>query len=148
MNTIDTRELYTRLCELETLRDAVTEAEDSIEEFENQENDPETEESELEKLNEELSAARLEFGDDEQAELAELEGLRDEIGESEFRNGTQLIPQRDFQEYAQQYAEDIGAIPDDLAWPCTCIDWEAAADELENDFSAVTWQGVDYLFNG
>ena len=55
-----------------------------------------------------------------------------------------MIAVRDFEEYARELAEDIGAIPRDTAWPCTCIDWEQAAKELAHDYSLVTYQGDDY----
>lgn len=34
-------------------------------------------------------------------------------------------------EYAQELAEDIGAVPQDVAWPTYCIDWDRAWRELE-----------------
>lgn len=34
-------------------------------------------------------------------------------------------------DYAQELAEDIGALPLDTAWPVTCIDWDHAWRELE-----------------
>jgi antirestriction protein len=37
------------------------------------------------------------------------------------------------EDYAQQLAEDTGAIPEGLGWPCTCIDWEQAWRELTYD---------------
>jgi antirestriction protein len=35
------------------------------------------------------------------------------------------------EEFAQQIAEDIGALDRDAKWPMTCIDWAAAWRELE-----------------
>jgi antirestriction protein len=37
------------------------------------------------------------------------------------------------EDFAQDFAEQIGAIPRDLSWPCSCIDWEHAAKELMYD---------------
>jgi len=37
------------------------------------------------------------------------------------------------EDYAQSYAEDIGAIPDEAPWPACYIDWERAAAELFMD---------------
>jgi antirestriction protein len=34
------------------------------------------------------------------------------------------------EDYAQQLAEETGALRDDDQWPYTCIDWEAAARDL------------------
>jgi len=38
------------------------------------------------------------------------------------------------EDFAQQLAEDIGAIQADMQWPYTCIDWEHAANELMYDY--------------
>lgn len=51
-----------------------------------------------------------------------------------------------FKEYAQELAEDIGAVDDTLGWPHSCIDWEHAARELSFDYSSVSIDGTDYLF--
>ena len=40
------------------------------------------------------------------------------------------------EDFAQQFAEDIGAIPDNLPWPLSCIDWEHAARELMYDYGS------------
>jgi antirestriction protein len=37
------------------------------------------------------------------------------------------------EDFAQQLAEDIGAIPADAQWPNNCIDWEQAARDLFMD---------------
>tara|TARA_R110000868_G_scaffold269128_1_gene528496 strand:+ start:213 stop:725 length:513 start_codon:yes stop_codon:yes gene_type:complete len=34
------------------------------------------------------------------------------------------------EDYAQELADEIGAIPPGVGWPCTCIDWGRAAREL------------------
>lgn len=39
------------------------------------------------------------------------------------------------EDFAQQMAEDIGAIQTNVSWPYTCIDWELAARELMYDYS-------------
>lgn len=63
----------------------------------------------------------------------------------EFENPL-FIADYDFKEYAQELAEDIGAINEVDNWPYTCIDWEHAARELSYDYSSVTIDGTDYLF--
>ncbi len=151
MKTLDTRDLYKRKCELEDLRDAVTMAQDELDQHlvqkPNEDEETLTEheewEDEKERLESDLDSAKEDFGDDEIHELDELENLESEI--SDFRHGETMIPESDFEDYARQLAEDIGAIPDDLAWPCTCIDWEQAARELQMDYTTVTYQGEDYL---
>jgi hypothetical protein len=51
-----------------------------------------------------------------------------------------------FTEYAQELADDIGAIDKNATWPLNCIDWEQASDELLNDYSEVTVNDITYYF--
>lgn len=53
-----------------------------------------------------------------------------------------------FTEYAQQYADDIGAIDCNASWPLCHIDWEAAASSLQQDFSSVEFGNVTYWYQG
>jgi hypothetical protein len=55
-----------------------------------------------------------------------------------------LVRESYFKTYAQELAEDIGAIPDNAQWPCTCIDWEQAARELRMDYAGADFDGVTY----
>ncbi len=57
-----------------------------------------------------------------------------------------LIRESYFQDYAQELAEDTGAVNRDATWPNNCIDWEQAARELRMDYSAVTIDGVTYFY--
>ncbi len=146
MQTLDTRDLYKRKCKLEGLRDTLTSAGEEL--AEHLKNKPE-EEGELEAWEDELAdfeaaveSAKSEFGPDEKTELEELEELENEI--SEFMHGETMVPVNSFQEYAQELAEEIGAIPDGSKWPLTCIDWEQAAKELATDYTQVSYQGEDY----
>ena len=79
----------------------------------------------------------------------ELEQLRKlaEDGEnhaSDWKYGATLIRDSYFEDYARELAEDCGMIPRDLAWPCTCIDWEQAARELRMDYASLDFDGVKY----
>jgi len=38
------------------------------------------------------------------------------------------------EDFAQNLAEDLGAVDKDLTWPMYCIDWERAARELMMDY--------------
>lgn len=157
MKTLDTRELYERKCELEELRDAVTTAQeeldearsnlkmcqDALEDGESTDDDPEDLENAISDAESNLESAQADFDFPEQEELAELENLENEI--SDFRHGETMIPESDFEDYARSFAEDIGAIPDDSKWPMTCIDWSQAADELKQDYTEVEYQGTTYL---
>ena len=80
---------------------------------------------------------------------AELESLRSLAEDAEgyaadWKYGEALIRDSYFKEYAQQLAEDIGAINADAQWPNTCIDWDQAARELQMDYTAVEFGGVTY----
>src|SRR5437899_348398 len=52
------------------------------------------------------------------AEVAELA----DAGIEDWQYGAQMVRDSYFEEFAQQLAEDIGAIPDDASWPTYCID--------------------------
>lgn len=84
--------------------------------------------------------------EEEDAEYKALVALQDEAeGYSEdWRHGAALIRDSYFTEYAQDLAEDIGAIGKDLAWPACHIDWDAAADALKQDYTSVDFDGVTY----
>lgn len=82
---------------------------------------------------------------DDRERLEALRELRHEIG-GDWYGGIQLIPEHEFEDYARQFAEDIGAIDDNTRWPCTCIDWEQAAGELAMDYSSITFDGTDYYW--
>lgn len=84
--------------------------------------------------------------DDEKHELDTLKALADEAEDyaEDWEYGETLIRDSYFKDYAQELAEDIGAIPDDVRWPMTCIDWDQAARELQQDYTAVDFDGVTY----
>ena len=66
----------------------------------------------------------------------------DDVAENE----PTMIPADDFTDYAQELAEDIGAIDRDAKWPVYCIDWERAARELKMDYASVRVNGTTYYF--
>jgi hypothetical protein len=78
-----------------------------------------------------------------------LEDLCGNGGDEEWRGAwypVTLIRSSYFQDYAQELAEDIGAINRDAAWPNNHIDWESAAEELSNDYGNVEFDGVEYPY--
>lgn len=87
-------------------------------------------------------------------EADELVALRELLGELAGNGGDEqwrddwypitMIRDSYFKTYAQDLAEDTGAIPDDAQWPCTCIDWDKAARELLMDYTSVELDGVTY----
>ena len=86
---------------------------------------------------------------DEHEELTSLLLLLEECkgngGDEQWRGDwypITLIRDSYFEEYAQELAEDIGAIQSGMSWPYTCIDWEQAARELQTDYTAVEFGDV------
>lgn len=82
----------------------------------------------------------------EATEYLALKGLADDAdGCGDWKYGATLIRETHFKDYAQQLAEDIGAVNKDQSWPNNCIDWDQAARELEMDYTSVAFDGVEYL---
>lgn len=61
----------------------------------------------------------------------------DNLGEETWNMGTTFVADHHFADYAQEMAESIGAIPVDARWPATHIDWDAAADDLKQDYTEI-----------
>lgn len=82
----------------------------------------------------------------ERAELRSLKALAEEAGgySSEWQYGMLFIRDSHFEDYAEQYAEEIGAISSDYQWPLSHIDWGAAADALQMDYTSYDFDGVTY----
>ncbi|CAM3285814.1 hypothetical protein FLLO111716_01050 [Flavobacterium longum] len=92
--------------------------------------------------------------DDEEAAdfeliLSLLENLKGYGGDEQWRGDwypITLIRDDYFEDYAQQLAEDIGAVDRNAAWPNNCIDWKQAAKELEMDYSTIDFKKASYLY--
>ena len=87
-----------------------------------------------------------ELDDDEKEELKVLKKFAEEAeGYSpDWNYGATLIHEDHFTEYAKRLAEDIGAVGAEDRWPGNHVDWEAAANELLIDYTAVEFDGVTY----
>ena len=83
---------------------------------------------------------------DDAEELATLKALAEEAEgyAPDWTHGETLIRDSYFVEYAQELAEDIGAINHEASWPNTCIDWDQAARELRMDYTAVEFGDITY----
>ena len=109
----------------------------------------------VEELEAELSPTEESEGDDneEREELATLRGILDELKgyggdeqwEGDWYPGT-LIRDTYFEDYARELAEDIGAVDRNASWPNTCIDWEEAAEQLQQDYTTTDIEGTDYWY--
>ena len=91
--------------------------------------------------------------DDEKAEAETLKSFLEDVkgcgGDEQWRGDwypASLIRDSYFEEYAQEFAEDIGAIDKEWRWPATCIDWEKAARELQMDYPSVEVEGTTYWY--
>lgn len=141
--TMDTRDLYLELAELELGREQLVDERDELADLIA---DPDIAQSEKDKAVDRIAEinATLEDPEDPDNERREaLLELQDEIGD-EFMHGATMIREDTFELYAQELADDIGAIDHDAGWPATCIDWEKAARELAMDYSLITWDGHDW----
>jgi len=97
------------------------------------------------------SAAHAHRLHDEAIELQTLETLLDKCagnGGDEQWEGVwypiTLIRDSYFRDYAEELAEDIGAINANATWPNNCIDWDRAARELQADYTSVDFDGETY----
>lgn len=116
-----------------------------IEELEEEQADLMGEYSHVEDMPEDERKAFLDWEADNGHDLDALRELADEGSASpDWIHGETLIRDSFFEDYAQELAEDCGMIPEGLSWPCTCIDWEQAARELQQDYMSVDFDGVTY----
>jgi len=86
--------------------------------------------------------------DDEREEmesLRELLSAMESASADSARDGIIAYNEKYFEEYAKEFASDIGAISDDAGWPASFIDWEAAANALKQDYSEFEWDGATWL---
>lgn len=121
---IDVRDIIARVEELEADVDAMNETEHT------------GHQPTADACAEELQALR--------AILSALEGMG---GDEQWRGDwypVTLIRDSYFRDYAEELAEEIGAIPRGSVWPTYCIDWERAARELRMDYTCVDIEGVTY----
>lgn len=83
---------------------------------------------------------------DDAAELAILSKLAEEAEgyAADWKYGETLIRDSYFRTYAEELAEDIGAINHEASWPNNCIDWDRACRELQMDYTSVDFDGVTY----
>lgn len=102
----------------------------------------------------ELEDATTEGLDDfTEKEYRKLKDLLGELcsngGDHKWRGNwypTMLIPDSYFESYARDLADDLGLLNDHMTWPYTCIDWEKAARELQQDYSTVDYDGITYWY--
>ncbi|HNR55121.1 MAG TPA: hypothetical protein PKJ19_08145 [Flavobacteriales bacterium] len=87
--------------------------------------------------------------DELSALMSILEDLKGYGGDEQWRGDwypVTLIHEDHFEDYAQELAEDIGAVNRDAQWPNNHIDWKAAAEDLLQDYSEVDVDGTTYYY--
>ena len=145
-DVLDSRDIEKRICELEGEREALQE---EIETAEGALQDAQEENGDADAAADDLAFAQralTDWDEDNGDELRALTDLRKECQDvsPDWNYGATLIHESHFTDYAQQLAEDIGAIKHDAKWPNNHIDWDAAADELKEDYSEVDFDGETY----
>lgn len=76
-------------------------------------------------------------------ELEALQDLEDQSGNiPDWEYGAQLIRDDKFAEHAEETARDIYDIKS--GWPFDYIDWDAAAEALQQDYTCIRFMGEDY----
>lgn len=138
-----------RLCEIEERLEAIeARLEESLE--------PDTRDAlRAERDALESEQKRIEGGDlsvfEHQTGYAEWKALNDFIAEFDGYadpHGETLILDSYFPDYAESLAEDVcpGYNKARNTWPFTCVDWEAAAKELQADYSSAEYDGATYWY--
>jgi hypothetical protein len=65
-------------------------------------------------------------------------------GFADWNHGEMLIHDSYFSTYAQELAEDVCDMSNAVDWPFRHIDWKAAAEELQMDYSQIDFDGQAY----
>lgn len=141
-DVIDSRDIIARLEELTDTLQAECDSD-----FKEANPDSETDSGDLAAW---LDGERAKGCDSEhESEIEEYDKLTAicEEGEQEFpdwTHGEGLVRDSYFEEYAEELADDIGAIDKKAGWPLTHIDWKAAADALKQDYTSIEIDGETY----
>ena len=75
--------------------------------------------------------------------LAVRKELVESSGDAEYFSA---IANHHFRAYAEQLAEDIGALNRDVGWPQEYIDWDAATNALKQDYTSIDIAGTEYWY--
>lgn len=84
------------------------------------------------------------LNEDEREELAALRTICEEgEGFPDWKDGTTLIRESYFTEYAEDYADSVGLIDHDSAL-APYVDWERFASDIKSDYSTIEIEGETY----
>lgn len=80
-----------------------------------------------------------------------LEDLTDHFPPSHYSDvrtdencGVQGFAEHYAEEYAEQFAGDVGVIDPHATWPMNHIDWDAAAEDLKDDYTEMEILGATF----
>ena len=154
-NVLDSRDIIDRIeyleSEREPLTDAVDQAQEALNDLDGNDFDEVStfEEAEQE-AKDALKAAYANVKDwdesDEGQELAKLKAFAEEAEgyASDWTYGATLIHEDYFEDYARDLAAEGDYDMKNEQWPYTCIDWAKAAEELQQDYTSVDFDGETY----
>lgn len=130
MPTID----HSDIIDLRELAPLATECGEYIEDTDSDADDVAESTETLEKLAELCGdLGRTVDATDAEAVSDALEALGNEFGP--------LIDEDHFEAYARDYTEEVQEIPD---WILGHVDWSSVAREMQQDYTSITFDGVDY----
>lgn len=109
---------------------------------------------ELEEATHDDDGNQLTLDEDDASEFSTLTELLSDLkgygGDEQWRGDwypLTLIHEDYFATYARELADDIcEPSPSGMSWPFNRIDWEAAAEDLQMDYSSVEYVGVTYWY--
>ncbi len=140
---LDSRDIIARIDELESAESDLESATDELEEMEEEEGGATA--AQLATARETRNDAADSFPSEDRRELVTLREIADQGNYGDWDHGATLILDSHFVAYAEQMAEDIGAISADAQWPLSYIDWDAAADALKADYTEIDVDGETYF---
>jgi len=99
----------------------------------------------IERIDELENIDEADIDDSEKEELTALKALVEQCEDcGDWEYGEGLIRRSYWVEYVQELLEDCGDIPKDIPW-YIAIDWDKTANNIEADYMAVDFDGVEYL---
>ena len=144
--TLDTRDLQEEIDDLEA---QIEDLEDEIESLQSElegieESDNNEDNGRRDEIREGIAGIQSQINLLKEEDLDPILELKNDMYHDGWKDGVTLIPEGEFEDYARELAEDLGADTDN--WPGRCIDWEQAAHELAADYTSVSFKDEDYLY--
>lgn len=80
-------------------------------------------------------------------EIDALEKELNDYSDEKFEYGITLIPENDFEDYCEEFCNDVGYIDKDMPDLIkNNIDWEGVASDMKQDYSEIEFRRNNYLF--